>query len=56
MFFSKREKYADRQINRIYFPLEASSSMMVTRCGHMFCEGCIRDVQVFLNAFFGILL
>ncbi|XP_035834506.1 TNF receptor-associated factor 6-like isoform X2 [Helianthus annuus] len=46
----------------IYFPLGASSSMpptfecpicmgplveqMATRCGHMFCEGCIRDIQV----------
>ncbi|XP_035834505.1 uncharacterized protein LOC118483050 isoform X1 [Helianthus annuus] len=45
----------------IYFPLGASSSMpptfecpicmgplveqMATRCGHMFCEGCIRDIQ-----------
>ncbi|KAJ0895954.1 putative Zinc finger, RING/FYVE/PHD-type [Helianthus annuus] len=72
VFFSKREKYADRQINRIYFPLEASSSMpptfecpicmgplveqMATRCADMFCEGCIRDVQVFLNVFFGLLL
>ncbi|KAF5810380.1 putative transcription factor C2H2 family [Helianthus annuus] len=58
-----RRKVTSRQINRIYFPLEASSSMqptfecpicmgplveqMATRCGHIFCEGCIRDVVGF---------